>query len=170
MSATITRLLLFSFAGMLALCSILVTGMRTSALQATASTNPSIEDLEWMAGSWQSAPGRVQSEEHWTKPAGGTMFAVSRTLAGGKTVFFEYLRIEARPEGIFYVAMPRGQKATDFKLTSLEGQSAVFENPQHDHPQKISYRKNSDGSLTARIEGDAAGKKQPQTFHFLPMK
>jgi len=170
MSATITRLLLFSFAGIFALCSILVTGLRTSAPQATASTSPSIEDLEWMAGSWQSAPGRVQSEEHWTKPAGGTMFAVSRTLAGGKTVFFEYLRIEARPEGIFYVAMPRGQKATNFKLTNLEGQTAVFENPQHDHPQKISYRKNPDGSLTARIEGDAAGKKQPQTFHFLPMK
>ena len=170
MRTAIIRHLLFSLAGMLALCSILVTGLRTSALQATASSSPSIEDLAWMAGSWQVAPGRVQSEEHWTKPAGGTLFAVSRTLAGGKTVFFEYLRIETRPEGIFYVAMPRGQQATDFKLTSLERQSAVFENPLHDHPQKISYRKNPDGSLTARIEGDAAGKKPPQTFHFLPMK
>ena len=41
-----------------------------------------------------------------------------------------------------------------FKLTKLEGESAVFENPEHDHPKIIRYRKGEDGSLTARIEGD----------------
>ena len=166
----IFRHLLLGSLGILTLFSILVSPNRPESVLANAQGSPTIEGLGWLAGSWQSAPGRVQFEEHWTKPAGGTMLAVSRTLAGGKTVFFEYLRIETRPDGIYYVAVPRGQKATDFKLTNLEGQTAVFENPQHDHPQKISYRKNPDGSLTARIEGDAAGKKQPQTFHFLPMK
>jgi hypothetical protein len=134
----------------------------------------SISDLGWMTGAWQTAaqtaPGGMQVEEHWTHVAAGTMFGVSRAIAGGRTVYYEYLRIEARPDGIFYVASPKGQATTDFRLTSLAGQTAVFENPKHDFPQKITYRKNPDGAITARVEGDSAGKKKPQEFHYLPMK
>ena len=35
---------------------------------------------------------------------------------------------------------------------------AVFENPNHDFPRRVSYRLNADGSLTARIEGTRGGK------------
>ena len=52
----------------------------------------------------------------------------------------------------------------------LEGQSAVFENLHHDFPKRILYRKNSDGSLTARVEGDGSEKEKPQDYHFLPMR
>jgi hypothetical protein len=123
-----------------------------------------------MTGGWQTSGARAQSEEHWTRPAAGTLFGVSRTTAGERTVFFEFLRIETRADGIYYVAQPRGGKATDFKCVKLTSMEAIFENLQHDFPKRIIYRKNADGSLTARIEGDGTEKEKPQDFHFRPMK
>lgn len=126
-----------------------------------------IEDLAWLSGDWETAPGRMQIDEHWTKVSGGSLFGLSRTVAGGRTVFFEYLRIEARGADIFYVAHPKARTpGTDFKLVKLTGQEAVFENPAHDFPKRLIYRKNSDGSLTARIEGNGTEKEKPQEFQY----
>src|SRR6185503_2767987 len=69
-----------------------------------------LADISWMAGDWQTAPdGRRQIEEHWTQVAGGSMLGMSRTVAGEKTVEFEYLRIEQRDDGIYYVAHPQAR-------------------------------------------------------------
>ena len=126
-----------------------------------------LEDLAWLSGDWETAPGRRQIDEHWTAVAGGSMIGMSRTVAGGKTVFYEYLRIETRGDGIYYVAHPKARTpGTDFKLMRLSGQEAVFENPAHDFPKRIIYHKNADGTLTARIEGDGTEKEKPQEFHY----
>ena len=129
-----------------------------------------IEDLAWISGDWETAPGRMQIDEHWTKVAGGSLIGMSRTVAGGKTVFFEYLRIEARGADIYYVAHPKARTpGTDFKLSRLTPQEAVFENPTHDFPKRIIYRKNADGSLTARVEGNGTEKEKPQDFQYRPI-
>ncbi|HSE30972.1 MAG TPA: DUF6265 family protein [Pyrinomonadaceae bacterium] len=129
-----------------------------------------IAELSWISGDWQTAPGgRAQIEEHWTQPAGGSMLGLSRTVAGGKTAEFEFLRIEQREDGIYYVAQPKGRcPATDFKLTRVIAQEAVFENPTHDFPKRIIYRKTTEDSLTASIDG-GEGTKQ-MTFTFRRMK
>lgn len=129
-----------------------------------------MDDLGWISGAWRQRSERATVEEHWTDAAGGMMLGVSRTISGGKAVFFEFLRIEQRPDGIFYVAQPRGRPPVDFKLARAQGQEVWFENPAHDFPTRISYRKNADGSLTARIEGERDGKTTGQDFHFQPIK
>ena len=125
-----------------------------------------ISDLAFISGDWQTDPaGRAVSEEHWTRPAGGSMMAVSRTLVGPRLAAFEFLRIEERGEAIYYVASPKGRcPATDFKLTRLSGQEAVFENPEHDFPKRIIYRKNSDGGLTAIVDGGEGTKSEKFEF------
>ena len=143
----------------------------TLLLITTASTQtPTLTDIAWMAGDWQTAPGgRRQIEEHWTQVAGGSMMGVSRTVAGDKTVEFEYLRIEQRADGIFYVAHPKARcPGTDFKLTKASASEAVFENPQHDFPKRIIYRKGADDSLTASIDGGEGTKAM--SFPFKRMK
>ena len=146
--------------------------LSSSATSQSAQQKPAwkVADLAWMSGSWTTVPGKTQIEEHWTKPAGDSMIGMGRTLKDGKTVFFEYLRIEARQDGIFYVAHPKARPGTDFKLTRLTANEALFENPRHDNPKKILYRKNSDGSLTARVEGDENGKPVSEEFHYQRMK
>jgi len=87
------------------------------------------------------------------------MLGMSRTVAGDKTVEFEYLRIEQREDGIYYVAHPKARcPGTDFKLTRLSSSEVVFENPQHDFPKRIIYRKTSEGVLTASIDAGEGTK------------
>ena len=126
---------------------------------------PTLADLSWITGDWQTAPGgRRQIEEHWTNAAGGSMMGVSRTIAGDKTVEFEYLRIEQRADGIYYVAHPKARcPGTDFKLTSASATEAIFENPQHDFPKRIIYRK-TDGGLTASIDAGEGSKGMSFVF------
>jgi hypothetical protein len=137
-------------------------------VQAGASSY-AISELSWLAGDWQTAPGgRAQIDEHWTLPAGRTMLGLSRTVAGGLTSEFEYLRLEQRAEGIFYVAHPKARcPGTDFKLTRLTANEAVFENPAHDFPKRITYRKTAEG-LVATV--DAGDDTNTRTFKYLPMK
>jgi hypothetical protein len=129
-----------------------------------------LADLTWISGDWQTAPGgRAQIEEHWTLAAGASMMGMGRTVAGDKTVEFEYLRIEQRADGIYYVAHPKGRcPGTDFKLTRASATEAVFENPQHDFPKRITYRKGADDSLTATIDGGEGSKAR--TFSYRRMK
>lgn len=129
----------------------------------------SIADLAWMSGDWQSPAGEpAQIEEHWTKPGGGTMIGMGRTIVGDKTVEFEYLRIEQRGGDIFYVASPQGRPPTDFKLTRLSAEEAVFENPTHDFPKRVIYGKKSDGTMVASIDGGEGTKAM--AFPYVPIR
>ena len=121
---------------------------------ARAGAQEDLGGLSWLAGGWRGEMGRAVIEEHWTKAAGGMMLGVSRTVVGDKAVGFEFLRIEVRADGVYYVAQPNGRAGTDFKLTKLEGESAVFENPEHDFPKRIIYSREGTHSLAARVEGD----------------
>jgi hypothetical protein len=141
----------------------------THAAATIIETATTISELAWISGDWQTgAGGRLQIEEHWMAPAGGSMIGMGRTVSGGHTIEFEYIRIEERAGQIYYVASPKGRcPETDFKLTRLSGQEAIFENPEHDFPKRIIYRKNSDGSLTASIDGGAGTKSM--TFAYRPI-
>lgn len=136
---------------------ILITLMLTTS---AAAQTPGLADLAWIAGAWQTEPGgKRQIEEHWTQAAGATMLGMSRTVAGEKTVEFEYLRIEQRADGIYYVAHPKAHcPGTDFKLTRASATEALFENPQHDFPKRIIYRKGATDSLTATVDGGEGTK------------
>ena len=122
-----------------------------------------LEQLEWMAGSWQKSSGAKSAEEHWLPPRGGLMLGLHRDVFGPGQSFFEYLRIEVREDGIFYLASPGGSPPTAFRLVEVKDQRAVFSNPEHDFPQRIIYWLESD-VLHARIEGPRAGKTVHQDF------
>jgi hypothetical protein len=125
---------------------------------AFAAMSNDLEGLRFMEGDWRGESGKARIEEHWIEAAGGIMLGVSRTIVSGKTVAFEFLRIEAREDGVFYVAQPNGRPGTDFKLTKVSAGEAVFENPQHDHPKIIRYRM-GDGTLVAEVEGDEGNQE-----------
>lgn len=117
-----------------------------------------LSTLSWMAGTWSGVQDGVEMEEHWLAPKGNTMLGVHRDVKGGKTVMFEFLRIDATPEGITYWASPRGRPATPFRLAQTRENHVVFENREHDFPQRIIYWLDKDGALHAKIEGTLQGK------------
>jgi Domain of unknown function (DUF6265) len=119
----------------------------------------SLESLAWMAGSWETTRGGACIEERWTRPASDTLIGMSRTVVGGQTRSFEFMRIESRSDGVFFVAKPGGRPPVDFRMASNSGAEIVFLNPGHaDHLKRITYRRSGVNELTARIEGEDGGK------------
>jgi hypothetical protein len=140
----------------IALAVLLIVG---SIITPAQSPKPTINDLSWLAGCWEANMRGNQVNEQWMKPGGGIMLGMARTVTLGKTIEFEFTQIREDKDGaIYYIAKPSGQAEASFKLVKLENKEAVFENPQHDFPQRIVYRQESDGSLFARVEANDKGK------------
>lgn len=121
----------------------------------------SIADFKGMAGCWERND-KVKSllvSEQWMKPAGTSMLGMGRTVKNGKTADYEFMRIEQRSDGIYFISKPMANsEETAFKMKSLEMHRVVFENPTHDFPQRIIYNFGKPGRLAARIEGNNNGK------------
>ena len=123
------------------------------------SPKPTINDLSWLAGCWEGNIRGREVNEQWMKPGGGIMLGMARTVAQGKAAEFEFTQIREDKDGaIYYVARPSGQPEASFKLIKLQNKEAVFENPQHDFPQRIIYRLEAGGSLFARVEATEKGQ------------
>ena len=126
-----------------------------STVNAVMGTEPrgDLAGFVWLTGSWVMVDDDDSSEEHWTRPGGGTMLGLNRTIVRGRTVAWEFLRIESTPDGIVYLASPGGRNpATPFGLIDSGARRATFENPDHDFPQRIIYERRGN-ELRVRIEG-----------------
>ena len=132
---------------------------------------PSLESLgDWLAGYWSGRNGGTTMEEYWMPPSGGVMLGLHRDVFSNGRSFFEYLRIEQGPDGLVYKASPAGRAAVSFPMIALEERRVVFENPDHDFPQRIIYEIDDGGALHARIEGVQNGKEAATewTWHLVP--
>ncbi len=131
--------------------------------------NPSIDSLSWISGCWEQNDVAKQrfSSEQWMKPEGQSMLGMSRTVKNGKTSGFEFLRIVEDESGIHYISRPsQNKEETIFKLIMSGANEVIFENPAHDFPQRIIYRRDKT-NLFARIEGKNKGRFMGIDF---PMK
>ena len=124
-----------------------------------------IDQLGWMSGCWASDGAEAGSGEQWMRPAGGQMLGMSRFVRGGKTIAFEFIRIFENETGsLTFFAAPSGQASHSFALANLSANEVVFEDPQHDFPQRILYRLVEPGRLLGRIEGMSKGEQRTVDF------
>lgn len=149
------------------LVGVCLTSAHDSVYAADEVKTTSLDRLAWLSGQWVIDNGKQRIEESWSAPAPDMLIGMSRTLRDGKTVTFEFLRIVAREDGVYYIAQPRGRPPVEFRLHSFDGSELVFVNPGHaDHLQRIVYRKNSDGTMTARVEGTDDGKSFAEDYPY----
>jgi hypothetical protein len=119
-----------------------------------------------MAGAWSSTKAEVRTEEHWIAPAGGLMLGVNRTTRPNGRSSFEFLRIANTATGVSYFASPSGRPAVEFPLKESASERVLFENPQHDFPQRIRYWKEGAKTLIARIEGQINGSPRSMEWRW----
>lgn len=123
---------------------------------------------EWMTGSWSlDADGR-HVEEHWTTASGGMMVGMGKTVAKGKATF-EFFRIVMKDGTLAYLAMPQARPETVFRLKTSEESRVVFENLEHDFPQRVIYSRDGE-QLCARIEGLLHGKLESEEWCYTAEK
>lgn len=129
----------------------------------SAPETPRVESVRWLAGCWARTGPGGSIEESWMPPRGGTMLAVNRTVRGDSTVAWEFIRVFERDGRLVYEANPSGQRLTEFTEEESGDASITFANPEHDFPQRISYRASGD-TLHARIEGESGGEVRGADF------
>jgi Domain of unknown function (DUF6265) len=92
------------------------------------------------------------------------MIGVSQTVLKDRTLDFEYLHLDTRPDGVYYVAITSGKIESAFKLTSAtqENKSTIFTftNPGDQFPQRIIYRHATEGWLYVNVEGKVNGDEK----------
>lgn len=96
----------------------------------------------WLSGSWVSEQGERWTEESWTRPRGGMMLGAGSSGRGDQVRDWEHMRIAPDSAGVLsFWGSPKGANPVPFRLVSMGPAEAVFENPSHDFPQRIVYRR-----------------------------
>jgi hypothetical protein len=132
----------------------------------------SMAELSWLHGCWGGKVNGRDFREQWMPLRGNTLLGIGSTEFEGKLSSYEYLRIEPRADGIYYVALPSEQKEAAFKLVSAvkderdKSSTFTFENLQHDFPQRISYRRGTEGWLYATVDGKVQGQDRQVTYPY----
>jgi len=132
-----------------------------------AKTYPHLEKAAWLIGSWGNTTPEGILTEKWKKENDSVYHGESYFVIGKDTVFSESIQLEESKGKLVYNVTVPGQnngQATPFELTSSTDTQMVFENTNHDYPNKITYNKINNDSLAAEISGMQKGKPATETF------
>ena len=126
------------------------------AAPATTSQSQGIDDFGWLVGTWMRTFSRGTVHETWRR-LGDSM------LEGGSYVIDtttdtkrqdEWILLANMDGTLYYIAKPKqNPEPTAFKLVAVDADSATFENPNHDFPQRIIYTRQGESAMTVTIEG-----------------
>ena len=131
-----------------------------------------IAPLAWLEGCWASDVNMRDTREHWLPLRGNLLLGMSQTVMQGKTQDYEYLRMESRPDGVYYVVLPSGQNATSFKFEGKKvvtmgdrsDDEFVFTNATLEFPSKVVYRRARQGWLYVSVSGKVKGSDKEVTY------
>ncbi len=129
----------------------------------TAQTPATLDRLSWLTGCWEGKAGAATLEEIWSKPGGGSMIGLGRTVNQNKTLSFEFMQFREENGTLVFLPQPQGGPQVRFPLKSITGQTLTFENLQHDFPQRVFYERKGN-LLLAGIEGTMKEKFSRQEF------
>ncbi|MBZ0268426.1 DUF6265 family protein [bacterium] len=123
-------------------------------LASSGSAKEPLDELAWLEGEWVRQTKRGEAVESWDRVSDDTMEGSATLATGEGTIVTEVLRLERFGEDVFYVAKPhQNPMPTPFRLVASDGTRFVFENPDHDFPQRIIYMRDGHQRLRVRIEG-----------------
>ena len=79
---------------------------------------------------------------------------------------FEFMRIEERADGLVFIAHPSAGPGVEFQRTACAPGLLRFENPKHDFPQLIEYRRTGADTITARVEGGTGDERLGEAIEY----
>ena len=125
------------------------------------------KSLSWLIGNWEGQSGKATLSENWKKINDFTMVGKGRTVVNGETVVVENLQLHLIGNHLGYIASPNDAPPVFFTLIESQENKWVFENLEHDFPQRIIYTRKSTDIFEAKIEGvNSKGENASQAFEF----
>ena len=114
-----------------------------------------LDKYSWLLGNWKTIKG-TSTYESW-KAENDTLYTgTGYRLYGTDTIISEYLKLVKRGDRFIYSASVPDQnkgRTVSFWLVSNTADSIVFENPNHDFPNRITYMKIGSDKMKTIITG-----------------
>ena len=118
----------------------------------------SIDQLDWLTGSWEGPIGDSVLEESWLPPRANTITAVVRLTKGSVTEFVELIKIEKIDQSfelrlnLFDASLkPRSEKPQVLKLSKISDKSVTFNGVNEGSHRKLSYELVGNDKFAIRI-------------------
>lgn len=137
-----------------------------SAPAASSAKPPSVtlSDFAWLSGCWRGTVNQREFREHWLPLRGNLLIGAGHTVIQERTQDFEFVRIEPRGDALHYVMQPSGGRESSFRLADRQEDGAdtvfTFASDGQDFPQRIVYRRGSEGWLYIHVEGRLQGEER----------
>jgi len=138
-----------------------------------------VADFAWLAGTWQGVVEGDFVEEQWSAPAGGVLMGMFRWVQGGKDgklALYEFLTLEPGADGPILwlrhfgprlVGREDKEGAIPFHLVASKPGEATFDNRNPENPVRLTYRREGESRLVARLERKQDGKPVVTDFVYL---
>ena len=128
-------------------------------------------NFEWLVGMWEGIQGQGIYHEEWSKISDTELSGKAYLIKKGEIKNPEVLKIHISNENIFYTAeVSHNPEPVSFRLTSQKNNIFIFENPEHDFPQKITYARKDNDSLLAVVEAVKDGKTRKIEYNLRLIK
>ncbi len=118
-------------------------------------------------GKWKMDNDKVELFEKWGVVNETELVGTGFSISGGEKIVSEIIYLKKFTDRWAYVAVPKNQLITLFPLVEHTNKTFVFENKEHDFPQRIIYEFHKGGKLTAAIEGNVNGEFKRTEFSFV---
>lgn len=102
----------------------------------------SVAELNWLQGQWQAVSGKNTQQETWLaiNPTTYQGEGITRD-PDGSVSFQESLHLVTMQGEVFYLAKVKSNPLpVAFRGVQCDGQSATFENKDHDFPNRLTYQ------------------------------
>lgn len=127
-------------------------------------------EFDRLCGKWMDVNKDNAFNEEWSRENDKLIVGKGYVLSENDTVFIEKLSIEIDENSVVYAAEVSNQNKdmkVPFAAVKQTKNKVVFENVQHDFPQRIIYNLKSDKELRVAIEGYENGVYRKLKFDFL---
>lgn len=120
----------------------------------------SLASLRWLLGDWTADGNETSFHESWVEVGPQTFegTGIERSKPDGAVKAGEVLRLVEMAGGVFYISkVTHNELPVAFRLNACSDGVFVFDNPVHDFPKRLEYRREPDDRLTLAV-GDGADK------------
>jgi hypothetical protein len=148
---------------------LLLVCMHASFAQQTAFSASTFKPLHGLTGLWKMDTPRGTIYEEWQVRSDDQLLGRSFKIKNNDTLVLENVTLSLQGNDIFFTPVVReqnNQQPVPFKLISCDKNRYVFENKEHDFPQRVIYELVSTTSVHARIEGSKNGKEMGSDFTY----
>lgn len=151
---------------------ILAAGLLLQACDSADKKEPTkLDKMDWVLGYWEMrSPDGSSVTESWIRTDDTSYAGVGKfNDSTGRVQSSEEIRIVLRNELLWYiptVSDQNGGQPVPFVEKEYSDSMVIFENMQHDFPQRIVYQRVGKDSLLAYIEGEIEGEPQRMEFAY----